>query len=424
MKTIQSLRGFRDLYPEDKAIQNFIFDTVRSVARLYGFAEYDGPIVEPLELYLDKTSEEILTRQTFEVQSKGEEKERWILRPEMTPTLARMVAARAGELTYPLRWFNIGARFRYEAPQKGRMREFWQTDFDILGTNTVLGDAELLAVVVELFKKMNATKDDFVIFINSREEMEAELLDIGYTEEQYQDLLKVIDRQDKMEDTEFKKALLTVDSNESKVAALVNFLSSSESDSAYFKELFAILESMGIREYVQLNAGITRGLDYYTGLVFEVKEKNGALRRSLFGGGRYDNLIEKYNAKATISGVGFAFSDVAMTEFLKEKNLLPQTVSSSTKVLVTVFNEETAAFSISVATRLRTAGIATELYPDTKRKLDKQLKYADKMQIPYVIIAGPDEVEKDIVIVKNLENKTQEEVALDILSAYPAFSAQ
>ena len=417
MKTLQALRGFRDLYPEDKAIQNYIFEIVRSVARLYGFTEYDGPIVEPLELYSDKTSEEILTRQTFEVQSKGEEKERWILRPEMTPTLARMVAARAGELTYPLRWFNIGARFRYEAPQKGRTREFWQTDFDLLGNNTVVADAEILGVIVALFKRMNAGPDDFIIYINSREEMEAELLDIGYTDEQYQDLLKVIDRQDKMENEEFKKALLTVDEDEAKVAALVNFLNDTESDAAYFKELFTVLESMGIREYVQLNAGITRGLDYYTGLVFEVKEKKGALRRSLFGGGRYDNLIEKYNAKATISGVGFAFSDVAMTEFLKEKKLLPQQQLSSTTVLVTVFNEETAAASIAAATRLRTAGVATELYPDTGKKLDKQLKYADKQQIPYAVIIGPDEAQKNIVILKDLQNKTQKEITLDELDS-------
>lgn len=415
MKNVQALRGFRDLYPEDKAAQNYIFETVRSVARMYGYAEYDGPIVEPFDLYANKTSEEILTRQTFEVQSKGEEKERWILRPEMTPTLARMVAARAGELTYPLRWFNIGARFRYEAPQKGRTREFWQTDFDILGNNTVLADAEILGVVVEIFTRMNATEDDFIIYINSRDEMEAELLDIGYTEEQYQDLLKVIDRQDKMENAEFKNALLLVDSDESKAAALVKFLNTTESESAYFKSLFGILETLGIRKYVKLNAGITRGLDYYTGLVFEVKEKRGVLRRSLFGGGRYDNLIEKYNAQAKISGVGFAFSDVAMNEFLKEKRLLPETRPSKTQVLVTTFNEETVDASIHAAGVLRLAGILTELYPDAKKKLDKQLKYADRQQIPYAVIIGPDEAEKRVVILKDLTNKTQKEIKIEAL---------
>lgn len=411
MKSLQALRGFRDLYPADKAVQNYIFETVRSVAKLYGYSEYDGPIVEPFELYADKTSEEILSRQTFEVLSKGEEKEKWILRPEMTPSLARMVAARAGELTYPLRWFNIGARFRYEAPQKGRTREFWQTDFDLLGAKGIIADAEILQIVVAFYTALGASEKDFVVYINSRQEMEEELLDIGYSKEQYKDLLAVIDRQDKMNEDQFKKELAKVDGDAKKVSELVNFLNDSETDSPYFKELFKILETMGVRKYVKINAGITRGLDYYTGLVFEVKEI-GPLRRSLLGGGRYDNLVAQYNPKFNIPGIGFAFSDVVTAEFLKDKKLVPPTVTN-TKVLVTIFSDETQDVSLKIAKTLRAAGVSTEIFPDSSKKLDKQLKYADKQQIPFVIIAGPDDIKKEIVIIKNMQDKTQQEVSKD-----------
>lgn len=415
MKSLNALRGFKDLYPEDKAVQNHIFNTVRSVACSYGFTEYDGPIVEPFDMYADKTSEEILSRQTFEVQRKGEEKERWILRPEMTPTLARMVAARAGELAYPLRWFNIGARFRYEAPQKGRSREFWQCDFDLLGARGVLADAEILSVIVAIYTSLGAGEEDFVIYVNSREEMESELLDIGYTEEQYKDLLALIDRRDKIEEGIFRSELSKIDPDTTKVDSLISFLNDTESDSAYFKELFAILEEMGIRKYIKLNAGITRGLDYYTGLVFEVKEI-GSMKRSLLGGGRYDNLVAQYNPHANIPGIGFAFSDVVTMEFLKDKNLVPDTRITSSQVLVTIFSEETVNASLKALTSLRAANIAAELFPDAHKKLDKQLKYADKVGIPYALIIGPDELQKGTVIMKNLAAKTQQEVALSELS--------
>ncbi|MBI1863230.1 histidine--tRNA ligase [Candidatus Microgenomates bacterium] len=417
MKNLQPLRGFRDLYPEDKAVQNYIFETVRSVAALYGYSEYDGPIVEPLELYTDKTSEEILSKQAFEVMSKGQELEKWILRPEMTPTLARMVASRAGELTFPLRLFNIGPRFRYEAPQKGRSREFWQTDFDLLGSSSVLADAEILLLVVEIFKKLGAGENEFIIFLNNRAEMEKNLLRIGYTEEGYNSLLPLIDRQDKISKDEFIAELLTIDPSQERAQKLVDFLYTSRTEeSVYFTELFDILKSYKIDQFFQINYNITRGLDYYTGLVFEVKSK-GSLKRSLLGGGRYDNLVGQYNPKYPISGVGMSFSDVVTAEFLKDTNILPPFTKTPATVLVTTFDEQTRNISIETASKLRALGIPVELYPDSGKKLDKQLKYADKMNIPYAVIIGPNEVERGMVILKDLKNKTQKEIKVEELTS-------
>lgn len=413
MKTVNlnPIRGFRDLYPDEKATQEYLFAKIRKIADNYGFVSYDGPILEPIDIYLEKTSEELIKRQTYQVIDKNGDV--LVMRPEITPSMARMVAARARGLTFPLRFFNNGQRFRYEAPQKGRGREFYQQDFDILGPADVVADAEILAVAISVMTELGATSDDFVVYLNSRSEMEKNLTQLGFTIPQYPKLLDAIDRQDKIDSSEFKKLLTSIEPDEQKIEKLTELLKNqSEEKSEYFSALFSLLKNLKIDKYCQINHNITRGLDYYTGLVFEVKMQGGALTRSLFGGGRYDNLVASYDSKYQIPGVGFATSDVVLLEFLKEKNLLPQINPRQTKVLVTIFSNDLAGESASCAQMLREAFIATELYPDATKPLDKQLKYADKVQIPYVAIVGPEEKEKGIVNLKNLKTGEQEKLAL------------
>ncbi len=402
MKQIQALRGFTDLYPREKALQQFVFSAFREVARQFGFEEYDGPIVEPVSLYANKSSEELLEKQTFQIKPRGED-DQWILRPEMTPTLARMIATKERELILPLKYFNIGPRFRYEAPQKGRSREFWQADFDILGSNSVLSDAEILVSAISILKTLGFTDDEFEVQINSRAFLQAQLLEIGVRQEQLGEVLQQIDRMDKSNvklDDSVKKL---IDS------------SISVQDDPYFKELFQYLKEYGVDKLCSINLRVVRGLDYYTGLVFEIKKKNATGRVTLLGGGRYANLISNFNEKSEIAGVGYAVSDTALLAYLTEKNKLPDTSSKPTKVLVTVFNTDSVNASIQITTALRMSGISAELYPETDKKLDKQLKYADRNNIPYVLIIGPEEVDKKVYKLKDMKTKEQKELTKEEL---------
>ena len=402
MKQIQALRGFTDLYPREKALQQFVFSAFREVAKQFGFEEYDGPIVEPVSLYANKSSEELLEKQTFQIKPRGED-DQWILRPEMTPTLARMIAAKERELIFPLKYFNIGPRFRYEAPQKGRSREFWQTDFDILGSNSILSDAEILVSAISILRKLGFTDDEFEVQINSRAYLQSQLLEIGVRQEQLGEVLQQIDRMDKSD--------VKVDDS---VKKLIDSSVTSEND-PYFKELFQYLKEYGVDKLCSINLRVVRGLDYYTGLVFEIKKRNATGRVTLLGGGRYANLISNFNEKSEIAGVGFAVSDIALLAYLAEKNKLPNISSKPTKVLVTVFNKDTVNASIEIVSQLRKVNIAAELYPETDKKLEKQLKYADRNNIPYVLIIGPEEVEKKVYKLKDLKTKEQKELTKEEL---------
>jgi histidyl-tRNA synthetase len=408
-KSIQPLKGFRDRYPEDKALQEYIFNTVRSVAALYGFQEYDGPLVEPIELYEGKTSRELLEEQAFTL--KDRKGNTLMLRPEMTPSLARMVAARSQELVLPVRFFNIGLRYRYEAPQKGRDREFYQLDFDILGSDSQLADIELLAVIVDIFSKFGATEKDFVIYINSREVLNSILLDIGIESDQAKQVISVIDRKDKMPLEAFEEALLKLGVTAEQVEGIKELFANQALYTQKFEGILALVKQCGIEKYIQVNPAIVRGLDYYTGIVFEVKSRN-TLGRSLLGGGRYDNLVGMFGTTQPIPGVGFATSDTILREFLEESKLLPTLALTTSQVLVTTFSKELQTESLKVAQALRQAGISTEIYPDAT-KLPKQFSYANKKNIPFVIVIGPDELEKGVIVLKDMSTGDQKLLTLE-----------
>jgi len=374
---------------------------------LFGFEEYDGPIVEPVSLYVNKSSEELLEKQTFQIKPRDED-DQWILRPEMTPTLARMIAAKSNELIFPVKYFNIGPRFRYEAPQKGRSREFWQTDFDIVGSDSILSDAEIIVAAITILRKLGFSDQDFEIKINSRSVLQEKLLEIGVRQEEIGDVLQKIDRMD--------KAKVEMDDS---VRKLIDSSFKSEDDE-YFKELFTYLKEYGVVELCSIDLKVVRGLDYYTGIVFEIKKKNASGRVTLLGGGRYANLVSDFNEKANISGVGFSVSDTALIAYLSEKNKLPQLSSKPTKVLVTVFNSDCVNASVQIVNALRSSGVSAELYPETDKKLDKQLKYADRNNIPFVLIAGPEEIQKNVYKLKDMKTKEQKEMTKDELLSFLA----
>jgi histidyl-tRNA synthetase len=407
---LQPIKGFRDLYPEDKNIQNYIFEKLINLANESGFEQFDGPLLEPVEIYLNKSSEELVNKQTFQVIDKNNKT--LVMRPEMTPSLARMIASKDQQLVFPLKTFNLGLRFRYEAPQKGRAREFYQADFDILGEEGILADVEILNTAVNVFKYFGATYKDFTLCINSREFMQRKLLEVGVTSDKLKEVISIIDKKEKIKSEVFEKLLLDISIEKNVIVKIDELLKSDFSSDDYFSELFKLLKVYDIDKFVRIDLNIVRGLDYYTGLVFEIKEI-GEMNRSLLGGGRYDNLVSDFGASRKIPGIGFATSDVAIWEFLKDKDLIPKINSKKIKFLITVFDKESVDKSIELLIFLRKNNIACEIYPSIDKKLEKQIKYADKNKIPYVIILGPEEIKKNVAKIKNMITGEQKEIDIN-----------
>jgi histidyl-tRNA synthetase len=407
---LQPLKGFRDFYPEQMRFRNFLFGKMSEISQLFGYEEYEGPTLEPLKIYTAKTDEELVKNQTFTLKDKNDKT--LAMRPELTPTLARMVASKQNELTFPLRWFSIGPRWRYEQPQKGRLREFWQWDLDLIGEDSLKADAETITVGVELLKSLGLTSKQVIIKINNRLFLEEQLKEIGIPAEKINLVYKIIDKKEKMDKSEWERYLKENIGQEpaEKIQSILN--KKDFSDFPQLTELFALLKKGGINEYVEFDPTIVRGLDYYTGTVFEARDVDGEFR-TIIGGGRYDNLVSLFGDQK-ITGVGFAAGDAVLEEVLKKFNLLPD-LKENKKVLVTVFDKSLADKSFELSQKLRISGIANEIYLKSE-KIDKQMKYADKKGIRYVIILGSDEVKKNEVTIKDLSTGNQSSVAFSKLS--------
>lgn len=412
----QKVKGTRDFYPEEMAFQNWLFGKARQVSKRFGYEEYEGPILEPLELYAAKSGEELVKKQTFSLKDRGGR--RLALRPEMTPTLARMVAQKQEELPKPIRWFAIGPRFRYEQPQKGRTREFYQWDVDLIGSSSPEADAEVIAIAATFLKELGFSPAQVKIKVNDRALMEQKLSLIGIRKGKILEIFSAIDKKDKMEISEWEAWLTKIGLTDLQAKDLKGILKDKDfgGESENLTRIFSTLKDMGVAEYVEFNPGVVRGLDYYTGVVFEAQDTSGEFR-SILGGGRYDNLVEVIGGKP-LPGVGFACGDAVLEEFLKKYKKIPDLPVCPTRVLVTVFDEAFFRKSIEVASLLRGKGINTEAYPDARDRLDKQLKYADQKGIPYAVIIGPEEEAKGVATVKNMKKKTQEEVPLKELIKY------
>lgn len=415
-KIVGSLKGTRDFYPEEMAVRAWLYAKLREVSESFGYQEYDGPFLEKIDLYAAKSGEELVKEQAFVFPDRGGDL--ITLRPELTPTLARMIAQRQNQLTYPLRWWSFGPFWRYERPQKGRTREFFQWNIDLIGTTSPESDAELVAICAAFFKNVGLKPDQVGIFVNDRRLMSSQLDKIGIaTEEDRKKVFKLIDRRDKMLPNEWDAFSIQSGLTQAELSELKGILDNRGlwKESPELTRLFASLEILGAAPYVQFDPQIVRGLDYYTATVFEARDLDRE-GRAILGGGRYDNLVQAVGGEP-LPGVGFAMGDVMIRLILEKYNCLPEFKPSPADILVTVFNEELLSYSTKVSSDLRDAGFKVSCFTE-EIKLPRQLKYADKMGIRFVVIIGPDEFAAGQATVKDLAQRQQATVpAGEILSA-------
>ncbi len=397
---IQSLKGTRDFYPEDMAIRNWLYRSLRRVSESFGYQEYEGPFLEAIDLYAAKSGEELVKEQSFVFPDRGGDL--ITLRPELTPTLARMVAQRQRQLAYPLRWWSFGPFWRYERPQKGRTREFFQWNIDLIGVETPEADAELIAVAAEFFRSLGVLPGQIHILVNNRRLMDNEFTALNIPSQARPGVLRLVDRRDKMSPQDWQTYALELGLDASQFEGLQRLLADDQlwQKSPELVRTFAALEALGVREYVRYAPHVIRGLDYYTGTVFEAWDQQGEFR-AVLGGGRYDNLVGEVGGDQ-LPGVGFAMGDVVATLVLKKYGVVPDPGTlSPAPILVTVFDESTLLESFKLAAELRQAGLPAACYPEAA-KLGRQLKFADRIGAKLAVVLGPDEITAGKVAVKDL----------------------
>jgi histidyl-tRNA synthetase len=413
-KVVQSVKGTRDFYPEQMAIRVWLYNTMREVAESFGYQEYEAPILETLDLYAAKSGEELVKEQSYVFTDRGGSE--ITLRPELTPSLARMIAQKQNELNFPVRWWSFGPFWRYERPQKGRTREFFQWNVDMLGVATPEGDAENAAVLATFFKRVGLSPQQVIIKVNNRRLMDDRFDAFNIPAEKRSTVSSWIDRREKMTPEAWLAYGSEIGLSPEQITNLKDMLADRElwKKSAELTRFFAVIEAMGLSDYIVFDASIIRGLLYYTGTVFEAWEVGGDIKRSILGGGRYDNLTRDVGGDP-IPGVGFAMGDVVITLILEKCGLLPKDLNiNPAPVLVTVFDQERLLDSFKLANELRRAGLNVVCYPEAA-KLPKQFKYADRIGAQVTLVIGPDEVEKTQVAVKNLMNGEQVTVAREAL---------
>lgn len=411
----QPYKGARDFYPEDKQKQDYLFNTIRRVVKRYGYAEYDAPILEPLELYKAKSGEEIVNEQTYTFADRGGREV--AIRPEMTPTVSRMVAARRQELAYPLRWFSIPNLWRYERPQRGRLREHWQLNVDIFGEAGLAADHEIIMIANNILKEFGATPRMYQIKINSRQLMDELLRDyLGLNPDKMHALSKLIDRMNKMDEDKFIAAVTGLCIGEApwiqqNIITLLETKSLDDLPDEYkntesakrLRRLLELLGQAGITNAVY-DIKLMRGFDYYSDIVFEVFDIDPENNRSMFGGGRYDGLVALFGVDA-VPTVGFGMGDVTLANFLESHQLLPEFKNEIDVLIVLIGDVYSEATKL--AERLRDMELNVSI-DSTDRKLEKKLKNADKQGIRYVLFVGENELKEEVYPFKDLLLGTEE----------------
>ncbi len=411
MSISTGLPGFRDFYPRELAHRSHIFAAWREAARRYGFEEYDGPPLEALELYTGKSGEEIV-RQLYNFEDKGGRAVS--LRPEMTPTLARMAGARAGELRKPVRWFSIPQLFRYERTQRGRLREHFQWNVDILGEEGVAADAEILAVALQSFQLLGLTSHDVVARVSDRRLLEALLLHAGVPADQLMAAYAAIDKLGREPDPTIRDRLASeAGLGAEAIEQIFQIFQHGDFESlstgyrdvpgvtdelTRLTEYFGILRDLGLGGWVTFDPCIVRGLAYYTGIVFEVFDRKGELR-AVCGGGRYDQLLEQVSGVA-LPALGFGMGDVVLKELLADRGLLPAADAVVEYYLVAVGDAERTVVR-RIAARLRAVGHSV-LYSLRPAGVRAQFKDADARGARRVVVVGPEEVAAGVVKVRDM----------------------
>ncbi len=396
----ESYKGVRDFYPEDMAIQQYIFDTWSATAESFGYERYDASVLEPSDLYKSKgaENEEMVNEQTYTFIDRGDREV--TLRPEMTPTVARMVAGKRRELSYPVRWYSIPNLFRYERPQKGRLREHWQLNCDMFGATHYTADVEVIALAHTVFMNFGADDDMFEICINDRSEMRSKYASLGVTDTSIQDTItRLNDRFHKISAEEYKTALKEIVSADDVVEAIYTLVSGG--DDLDTNQVVDGLKALGI-ENVKIDRSIARGFNYYTGTIFEVFDTSGENRRSILGGGRYDNLTEMFGGEA-ISGIGFGMGDVTMRDFLTTHNLLTADSTAPTLMIVPMEEKHNLEAQKIAQEFRRVAGIDVAVDISTK-KLGKKIAEAGEKMVEYVIVVGDDELKANSYTLKHLHS--------------------
>ncbi len=407
-------KGVRDFYPEEMFIQNYMFDTIRDVVEHFGYEEYATSILEPSELYESKTSEEIVNEQTYSFTDRGNR--RVTLRPEMTPSVARLVAQKRRELPFPLRWYSIPNIFRYEKPQRGRLREHWQLNCDLFGVPSVEGDVEIILLAYELMRAFGASDNDFEIRINHRAvipetlSLLAKAHDLTFPKKKQAELLRLMDKKNKMTATKYADTLREFLGDELSSLVLTEYkpetirrLIVETKAGNELLDLLETLETRGIKNIVH-DPYLVRGFDYYTGVIFEVFDTAKDNKRSLFGGGRYDNLLDLFE-KERVPTVGFGMGDVTLKDFLETHELLPAYMST-TDLYIAVMSPSYFDFSARLAQKLRRHDltVAVDL---SEKKVGEQIKTATKKHVPFVLVVGENEEKTGMYKLKHMATKRE-----------------
>lgn len=402
---ILPIKGTRDFYPEEMAVRTFIYQTARKVSESFGYQEFDSPFLEPFELYAAKSGDELVKEQSFVFKDRSNELV--VLRPELTPSLARMVAQRQKQLVYPLRWWSWGPFWRYEKPQKGRSREFFQWNIDLIGVDSSQADAEMIAISAGFLKESGLTPDQVQVLVNNRQLMVSQLENLQISPELHVQVFRLIDRRDKLPVQEWESYGTQIGLSDYQFQGVKNLLADHNlwQRSPVLTQVFNLLEGLEIADYVRFAPFIIRGLDYYTGTVFEVWDVDGEFR-AILGGGRYDNLVEAVGG-TPLPAIGFAMGDVVISLVLKKFGCLHrEKISDSTQILVTVFNQDSQKNAFKFASELRNHDLKVICYPSADR-LNKQLKFADRIGARIAVILGPDEINSNTVGIKNLQSGNQ-----------------
>ncbi len=405
-------KGVRDFYPEDMAVQRYMFDVWRMTAEHFGFEAYDASILEPSNLYRAKGAEnaEIINEQTYTFTDRGNREV--TLRPEMTPTVARMVAGKRRDLTFPVRWYSIPNLFRYERMQRGRLREHWQLNCDIFGVDDVSADIEILLLANEIFKNFGAENGEhYAIHVSSRRLLEALYDSVDLSEDARREATRLADRKNKMEPGDFKEKMTAICGDAAK--DVLTYLNADninvvpegiKKHDAYteLQTLIATMEETGTP--VVFDPTIIRGFDYYTDTVFEVVDLHPDNNRAMMGGGRYDNLTEMFGGEP-IPGIGFGFGDVTLRDFLESHELMTTDITSPTLAVLPTDTEKNIAAQ-KLAQHFRNAGIATSVDVSNK-KVGKKIANAGEQFIDYALVLGEDEIDSESYTVKDLIEGTE-----------------
>ena len=432
MVSAKPYKGSRDFYPQDMRIRDWYFGKLSEVCESFGFEKIDAPLIEPIELYLTKTSEEIVNQQIYSFEDRSGRKV--AIRPEMTPSVSRMIGSKLRELIKPIRWYSIPNLWRYERPGKGRLREHWQLNADIFAAQDLfIADCEILQLALNILIAFGAKKGDFILKVNHRGILTYFLEHIlKIKKNQHLTVARILDKREKIPKDDFNKMLSENGVSESNILIIENYLKINMEQFGeekiipedlmncqgfyHLKELFKIIDDLGYSEFIEYSPSVVRGFDYYTGMIFEVFDRDTQNPRSLFGGGRYDGLISQFG-RDNCNAVGFGMGDVTFQNFLENHDLLKNQGRKS-QIYLTLFRDKGGLKNtFKLAQTLREEGFKVEMSMGAT-KLKKQLEEANQKKIPFVIFQGEEENRDDMVTLRNMQTGSQEKVKEESLLKY------